>query len=85
MLVAPSPKKVIETCPVPLSCADWPAPTASGSPAPTMPNDPMSPRPTSVMCIEPPSPRLAPVARPNSSAKAAAGGMPRAMQWPCPR
>ena len=68
ILTVPSPKKTVETRPLPSSWAESPAPTAAGSPPPTIPAAPISPRSISVKCMEPPSPVHIPVSRPKSSA-----------------
>jgi hypothetical protein len=64
MLAAPSPKKATATWSVPRRRALSAAPTAWGTPPPTMGFTPSIPTRTSVMCIEPPLPRLLPLAFP---------------------
>ncbi|HEY4026888.1 MAG TPA: hypothetical protein VGO86_10705 [Candidatus Dormibacteraeota bacterium] len=83
--MAPSPKKATATCRVPRVFADSAAPSASGVPAPTTPVAPSMPTVVSAMCIEPPVPRLVPVALPYSSAIIRATSTPLAIAWPWPR
>jgi len=60
-------------------------PVPMGSWPPTIPVPPRKFRSLSKKCMEPPLPLDRPSMRPNSSAMASRGSLPRTRQWPCSR
>jgi hypothetical protein len=82
---APSPKNTTATWSPPRRRPASALPSASGMLPPTTPVAPISPCSTSTRCIEPPSPRQSPSARPISSAIARSSGAPAAIACPCAR